>query len=75
MHILLNYAFWLFWSIFEEIYRELFFLDIKVTISETSSEILRNLFFGPILKRTNPEEKLALFKQLFLIKPLKGNKY
>ena len=42
-----KYAFRLFWSILGEILRELFFLDIKVTISETSTEILRNLFFLP----------------------------
>ena len=44
-HIQLNYAFLLFWSIWGEIHRELFFLDIKVTISETRTEILRNLVF------------------------------
>ena len=36
----------LFWSIFWEIHRELFFLIIKLTISETSTEILRRLFFN-----------------------------
>ena len=40
-HILLNYSFLLFWSIFVEIHREIFFLVKKVTISETSTEILR----------------------------------
>ena len=35
---------------------ELFFLDIKMTISETITEILRNLFFLPCLKGENPEE-------------------
>ena len=50
-HILLNYAFLLFWSIFWEIHWELFFLDIKVTISETSTEILRNFVFLTMLKR------------------------
>ena len=40
-HIQLNCAFLWFWSIFVEIHRELFFLDIKVTISETSTEIFR----------------------------------
>ncbi len=44
-HILKNYAFLLFWSIFEEIHRELFFLVKKVTISETSNEILRKFVF------------------------------
>ena len=55
-HILLNYAFLLFWSIFGEIHREYFFLDIKVTISETSTEIPRKFFFyhawkGEILRK------------------------
>ena len=44
-HILLNYAFLLFWSILWYIHRELFFLDIKVTNSETSTEILRKFIF------------------------------
>ena len=60
---------------FGEIRRELFFLDIKVTISETSTEIFREFFFLPCLKVANPEENLDLFKQLFLIKPVKGDKY
>ena len=37
-----------------------------------STEILRNLFFMPFLKGANTEENLNLFKQLFLIKPVKG---
>ena len=44
-HILLNYAFVLFWSIFEEIHRELYFLGLKVTLSEMSTEILREFVF------------------------------
>ena len=40
-----------------------------------STEILTNLFFLPCLKWANPEENLDLFKQLFLIKPVKGDKY
>ncbi len=39
-HIQLNYAFLLFWSIFGEIRRELFFLVQKVNISERITEIL-----------------------------------
>ena len=61
---------------FVEIDRELFFLDIKMTISETSGEILRKFVFLKIfLKGANPEEYLDLFKQLFLNKPLIGDKY
>ena len=52
-----------------------FFLDIKVTISERSTEILRNVFFLPCLKGAHREENLDLFKQVFLIKPVKGDKY
>ena len=62
-------------KLFGEIHRENFFIDIKVTISETSTEILRNYFFLPCLKRANYEENLFLFKQLFLIKTLKLDKY
>ena len=63
-HILLNSAFRLFWSVLGEIHRELFFLDIKVTTSEMSTKILRNLFcFLPCLKRANSGENLDLLKQ------------
>ena len=71
-HILLNYGFLMFWSNLLEIHRELFFLDIKVTISETSTEKLRKFVFLPSLKGANPEENLDMFKLLFFIKPVKG---
>ena len=73
-HILLNYSFLYFWSILGEIHRELFLLDIKVTILETWTEKLSKFVFITILKGSNPEENLDLFKQLFLIKTVKGNK-
>ena len=60
---------------FREIHRELFFLDIRVTISETSSKYTESWFFLPCLKRGNPEEYLDLYKQFFLIKPVKVNKH
>ena len=44
-HIQLNYAFLFFWRIFGEIHREILFLVKKVTISETSTEILRKVIF------------------------------
>ena len=72
---MLNYAFLLFWSISGEIHREPFFLEIKVTISETSTEKLGNFFFYQFWKGENPEENLDLLKQLFLIKPVKADKY
>ena len=50
-HILLNYAFRLFWSIFGEIHREIFFLIKNVTISEMSTEILRKFFFLTMLEK------------------------
>ena len=56
-----------------ENHRELYFLDIKETISETSSKILTKLVFLTMFERANPEENLDLFKQLFLIKPVNGN--
>ena len=72
--ILQKYAFLLFLSILGEIQREIFFLDIKVTISETSTKY-PEIFFFPDLKVANPVENLDLFKQLFLIKPVKGDNY
>ena len=56
-NIQLNYALLLFWSILEEIHRELLFLDQKVTFSERRTEILTNFFFlnmfenGQILRK------------------------
>ena len=72
-HIQINYAFLLFWSILGEIHRKNLFLVKKVTFSERSIEKLRNLFNLILLERVNPEENLDLFKQLFLIKPVKGD--
>ena len=52
-----NYALLLFWSILEEIHRELLFLDQKVTISERRTEILTKFVFlnmfenGQILRK------------------------
>ena len=73
-HILLNYAFQLFFNLFEKIHRELFFLNIKVTIWKTSTEILREFVFLTMFERDKPEENFNLFKQLFLIKEIKGDK-
>ncbi len=50
-HILLNYAFLLFWSIYGEIQTEFFSLDIKVTILETSMETLRKFVFLTMFER------------------------
>ena len=44
-------------------------------ISESSTEILRNLFFLTSFKGSNYEENLDLFKQLFLVLPVKGDEY
>ena len=49
-HILLNYAFLVFLNILDEIQRELFFLDIKITLSEMNTEILIEFVFLPGLK-------------------------
>ena len=55
---------------------ENFSFNIKVTIAEMSTDILRKLFFSyHIAKGANPVENLDLFKQQFLIKPVKGDKY
>ena len=72
-HIQINYAFLLFWSILGEIHRKNPYLFKKVTFSERRIENLRNLFNLIFLKRVNPEENLDLFKQLLLIKPVKGD--
>ena len=72
-HIQINYAFLLFWSILGEIHRKNLYLVKKVTFSERRIENLRNLFNLIFLKRVNPEENLDLFKQLLLIKPVKGD--
>ena len=58
---MLNYAFLLFLNIFEKIKRELFFLDIKMTLSEMNTEIPIKFVFLPGLKEANPEENLDLF--------------
>ena len=71
-HIQLNYAFLLFWSIFWLIHWKLLFLVQKVIISESSTEILRNLFFLTSFKGANLEKNLKFCKQLFLIIPVKG---
>ena len=55
--ILLNYAFLLFWSLLGEIHRILFFLDIKVTISETSTEIRRKFIFLTMFEMGKSWEK------------------
>ena len=56
--------------------KELFFLDIKMTISETCTEKIREVCFSHnVWKVANPEENLDLFKQLFLIKSVKADKY
>ena len=72
---MLNYAFLLFGSIFGKVHRELFSLDIKVIISETNNEILRNFFFLTMFERGKPEENLYLFKQLFFTKLVIVDKY
>ena len=68
-------AFCCFEAFFGEIHMELFVLDIKVTISEMSTEILRKFcFFYHFWKGANTEENLDLFKQLYLIKSVKEDK-
>ena len=58
-----------------EIHRELLFLDRKLAISETAMKYSESLIFLPCLKGKNPDENLDLFKQLFLIKLVKWDKY
>ena len=64
-----------FLSILGEIHWKLLFLVEKLIISESSTEILRIFVFLNNLKGDNPEENFDLLKQLFLILPVKGDKY
>ena len=57
-HIQLNYAFLLFWSIFGEIQREILVLVKKVTISETSTEILWKLVFLTMFEKWQIQWKI-----------------
>ena len=75
-HILLNYAFLLFWSIFGEIHWKLLFLFKKLTILERSSEILRKITFLNKFEKEKIKQKIWIScKQPFLFKPVKGDKY
>ena len=56
-------------------FRELLILGKKLTISEKSTEMLRKFVFLNKFKKGNSEKNLDLFKPLFLIKPVKGDKY
>ena len=47
----------------------------KVTLPETSMKYSESLYFSPSLKGAYPDESLNLFKKMFLIKPVKGDKY
>ena len=46
-----------------------------MTISETNAEIHRGFVFLTMFERGKPDENLDLFKQLFLTKPVKEDKY
>ena len=74
-HILLIYAALLFCSFLREILRELFFFDIKVTISETRTEIIRKFVFLTRFERVKSRSNYGFVKNFFLIKPVKGDKY
>ena len=50
-----------FWSILLEINRELFFLDIKMTISETSTEKLRKFVFLTMFEKGQILRKIWIF--------------
>ena len=47
-------------------------MKLSPKVAEKYSE---SLYFITSLKVENPEDNLDLFKQLFLIKPVKGDKY
>ena len=72
-HILLNYASLLFCSIFGEIIRELFFLDIKLTISEKSTKRLRKFVFLAMFERGKILRLIWIcLNYRFMINQLKG---
>ena len=71
-HKLLNYIFLLFWSIFGEIHRKIFFLDTKVTLSKTITEILRKFDFLTIFEIGQILRKIWICLNIFSIKPVKG---
>ena len=60
-HLLLNYAFLWFCSIFGEIHGEYFFLDIKVIISETRTEILRKFVFLTMFEKGKNLSKILIY--------------
>ena len=72
-HIQLNYDFFWFWSIFVEIHRELIFLDNNLLSQKGALKLSESLFFN-MFERVNPDENLNLFRKLYLIKPVKGDK-
>ena len=72
-HIQLNYAFLLFCSIFGEIHREFLFFVQKWLSQKRVLKNSESLFFWTFLKRGKSWGNLDLFKQLFLIKPVKGD--
>ena len=64
-HILLNYAFLFFWSIFGEIHRELLFLVKKWLSQKRALKYSESIFFLPCLKVANPEETLVCLNNCF----------
>ena len=75
-NIQLNYPSLLFCSILGEVHWKILFLVKKVTISERITEILRKLIFLNKFEKAQILRKILIcFKQNFLIKPVKGDKY
>ena len=52
-----------------------FIFSANIDTQKSALKYSDGLFFLTCWKRVNPEENLDLFKQLFLIKPLKWGKY
>ena len=64
------------WKDFGEIHRKLFFLYIKVTIAEMSTDIIRKFVFLTMFEKGLIPRKIWVYlNNLFLIKPVKGDKY
>ena len=72
-HIQLNYASLLFWSIFVGSHSELFFLDIILTITEMSTEILRKFVFLTMFEKRQILRKIRIcLNNCFWSNQLKG---
>ena len=74
-HIQLNYAFMLFWSIFGLIHWKVLFFVKKNDYIRKEHKNNQNVCFSYKFEKGKILRKFDLFKQLFWINPVKGDKY